>query len=80
MTLGDSGLNTEVFGSHSVRHASTSAANRLGVSIDTIKKTAGWSGSSSTFLRFYNREAVIDTSDSFARSLYRSSIHPSLDE
>lgn len=70
-TLGESGIDTSVFSAHSTRHAATSAANRLGVSIDLIKRTAGWTGRSETFAKFYNREVAVDTSDAFARSLCR---------
>lgn len=44
--LGKSGLDPSIFTAHSTRHASTSAAKRLGVSLDVIRNTAGWSGSS----------------------------------
>lgn len=71
-TLSDSGIDSSVFGAHSTRHAATSAANRLGVSIDLIKSTAGWTGNSQTFAKFYNREVVADNSELFARSLLNS--------
>lgn len=54
-TLAESGVDVSVFSAHSTRHASTSAAASAGVSIDMIRKTAGWSSSSQTFARFYNR-------------------------
>ncbi|KAJ8912961.1 hypothetical protein NQ315_000017 [Exocentrus adspersus] len=54
-TLQSSGINTETFSAHSTRHASTSAANRAGVSIDVIKKTAGWTSQSGAFAKFYNK-------------------------
>lgn len=73
-TLSESGVDTSIFKSHSTRHAATSAANRLGVNIDLIKKTAGWSGNSQTFARFYNREVTIDSSETFARSLLQASL------
>ncbi|XP_063366804.1 uncharacterized protein LOC134660224 [Cydia amplana] len=66
-TLKDSGIDTSIFTSHSTRHASVSAANRLGVNIDVIRKTAGWSGTSKVFAKFYNRP-IVPTND-FARSL-----------
>lgn len=69
--LSESGIDTSVFSAHSTRHAATSAAHRLGVSIDNIKKTAGWTGRSETFAKFYNRDVAADTSDAFARSLCR---------
>lgn len=51
----NSGININKFSSHSVRHASTSAALRCGLNINTIKNTAGWSQGSEVFLKFYNR-------------------------
>lgn len=41
-TLGEAGVDTSIFSAHSTRHASTSAAKRCGISIDSIRKTAGW--------------------------------------
>lgn len=69
VTLGESGVDFSIFGAHSTRHAATSAANRLGVNIDVIKKTAGWSGNSTAFAKFYNREVSTETQDAFARTL-----------
>ena len=57
-TLKASGIDTSVFSAHSTRHASTSAAERKGVNIEVIRKTAGWSEKSSVFARFYNRPLV----------------------
>ncbi|VEN52736.1 unnamed protein product, partial [Callosobruchus maculatus] len=54
-TLRLSGVDTSIFKAHSTRHAASSAALRLGVSIDTILQTAGWSEKSSVFANFYNR-------------------------
>lgn len=65
-TLHKSGVDTSIFGAHSTRHAATTTANKIGVSIDVIRKTAGWSSTSGTFARFYNRETV---DCDFARSL-----------
>lgn len=65
--LSESGVDISVFGAHSTRHASTSAANSAGVNIETIRKTAGWTSSSNSFARFYNR-TVIDVGE-FARSV-----------
>lgn len=53
-TLTDSGIDTNKFTSHSTRHSSTSSARAAGVSLDVIRKTAGWSENSTTFARFYN--------------------------
>lgn len=56
--LFESGIDTSVFSAHSTRHASTSHASRVGVSIDLIKNTAGWSGTSRVFAQFYNRDII----------------------
>ncbi|KAL7297191.1 hypothetical protein TKK_0009598 [Trichogramma kaykai] len=53
-TLNLSGIDTEIFSAYSTRHASTSAAKRLGVSLDVIKSTAGWTENSRTFAKFYD--------------------------
>ena len=52
-----SGLDTSIFIPHSVRAASTSAAFRAKVPLDTILNTAGWS-KESTFGRYYNKPAA----------------------
>lgn len=67
-TLQSSGIDTSIFSAHSTRHASTSRANRVGVNLDVIRKTAGWSQNSYVFARFYNKEIVHDTHQ-FARSI-----------
>lgn len=53
--LKDSGIDTSLFTGYSFRHASTSAAYRSGINIETIRKAAGWSNKSETFVKFYNR-------------------------
>lgn len=53
--LSEAGIDTKIFTPYSTRHASTSAALRRGVSIDLIRKTAGWSENSKTFAKFYNK-------------------------
>lgn len=59
-TLKDSGIDVNTFTAHSTRHASTSKAHQLGVNIDVIRKTAGWSGNSMTFGKFYHRTVTSD--------------------
>ncbi|KYM94000.1 hypothetical protein ALC62_15389 [Cyphomyrmex costatus] len=66
--LHKSGINTEIFSAHSTRHASTSAAKKKGVSIDVIRKSAGWTKDSSTFARFYDRP-IIQDSRSFGQAI-----------
>lgn len=69
-TLRLCGIDVSIFTAHSTRHAATSKAQRLGVNLDVIRKTAGWSGSSRTFGRFYNRNVMENSDDtSFARTL-----------
>ncbi|XP_065904039.1 uncharacterized protein [Dysidea avara] len=52
LLLEASGIDTSIFGAHSVRGASSSAAASAGISTSDILKAAGWS-SESTFQRFY---------------------------
>lgn len=65
--LQNSGLDTRIFTAHSTRHASTSAASRKGISLDLIRKTAGWTSTSDTFNRVYNRPVC--STDSLARAV-----------
>lgn len=67
-TLNDSGIDTEVFTSHSTRHASTSAAKRSGIDIALIRKTAGWTKDSESFAKFYDKQIVTDANQ-FALSI-----------
>lgn len=66
-TLCASGIDVAVFGAHSVRHAATSAARASGLSIDVIRKTAGWTASSQTFAKFYNRPLILESN--FAKTV-----------
>lgn len=67
----ESGVDVSIFRPHSTRHAATSAASRAGVSVDVIRKSAGWSGQSAVFANFYNRPIVNDLmSNNFARSVF----------
>lgn len=52
------GVNISIFSAHSARHASTSFAASRGISVDEIRRTAGWSKSSEVFARFYNRPII----------------------
>lgn len=70
--LSISGIDTSIFSAHSTRHAATSAAHRAGVNIDTIRKTAGWSGSSNVFARYYHRDIQCEQIDQFALSILNS--------
>ena len=52
--LKDSGIDTSIFSSHSVRHAATSHAYDKNIDIDTIRSTVGWTNGSEVFAKFYN--------------------------
>ncbi|KAL0893425.1 hypothetical protein ABMA27_015010 [Loxostege sticticalis] len=67
--LHKSGVNTNIFTAHSTRHASTSTAHKCGVSLELIRKTAGWSESSGVFARFYQKTVTTDNSNCFAMSI-----------
>ena len=69
--LSAAGLDTNVYTAHSTRHAATSAAARRGISIDQIRKIAGWIKNSETFAKFYNRAMALDKND-FANVIYNS--------
>lgn len=74
-TLANSGIDVTIFSGHSTRHASTSKAFGAGVSLDIIRKTAGWGPNSSVFARFYNR-VIINQNDQndFARSIINNKV------
>ncbi|CAG9118500.1 unnamed protein product [Plutella xylostella] len=71
--LADSGVDTTVFGAHSTRHASTSAASSAGISLNVIRRTASWTKTSETFARFYKRP-ISDESD-FAKSILGNNLN-----
>jgi site-specific recombinase XerD len=50
-----SGIDINLFSSHSFRHSSTSKAVDSGVCLDTIYKAAGWSQKSKVFAKFYKK-------------------------
>uniref|UniRef100_A0A1X7UWB1 Tyr recombinase domain-containing protein n=1 Tax=Amphimedon queenslandica TaxID=400682 RepID=A0A1X7UWB1_AMPQE len=54
-TLEEAGIDSSIFGAHSTRGASASAAARGGVTLEEILKAANWS-SESVFQRFYHKE------------------------
>ena len=53
-TLCKAGIDTNVFGAHSTRAASTTACSNQQVPLDLIMKTAGWS-QTCTFTKFYKK-------------------------
>ena len=71
ITLEQSGIDSSIFGAHSTRGASASAAAKGGITTEDILKAANWS-SESVFQRFYHKEvdkaaygrAVIDQNSS----------------
>ncbi|KAI8433085.1 hypothetical protein MSG28_013943 [Choristoneura fumiferana] len=68
--LGESGVDVATFSAHSTRHAATSTAHASGISLDTIRKAAGWSISSQTFAKFYHRPIKQDEA-CFAKCVLR---------
>ncbi|OXA40675.1 putative enzymatic polyprotein [Folsomia candida] len=67
-TLSNSGVDVTFFKAHSVRHASTSKALSNGTNIEEIRSSAGWTPTSSTFAKFYNRPIIND--NNFAKSVF----------
>ena len=65
--LNRSGVDTS-YGSHSVRHASTSKAASLNVHVDIILRMAGWS-SERTFACFYRRKITPSSSKVFTQAV-----------
>ena len=65
--LGKAGVDITVFTAHSVRKASTSKGNNMGLSVKDIAKAAGWSGES-TFQRFYNLPIVVNLGSEILQS------------
>jgi integrase len=68
--LSDSGIDIKVFGAHSTRHASTSAAHKAGVSLDVLRKAAGWSDKSNVFLKYYRRETINSSNNEFVNAIF----------
>lgn len=63
-----SGIDTDIYGAHSVRAATTSKAKFLAVPIADIMKKAGWS-QASTFARFYDKE--IDRGEAVTKAILK---------
>lgn len=66
-----SGIDTTRFTAHSTRHAATSKAFAMGVDIEIIRKTAGWSKNSQTFYNFYNHPVVNKKNTHFVKSVFK---------
>ncbi len=56
-TLGEAGINIHTFSAHSTRSSSSSAAKAKGLSVNEIRKAAGWKGTS-TFATFYDKPII----------------------
>ena len=69
--LKNAGIDTSVFTGNSTRMASVSKANAMGVGLDTILKTAGWT-SSSNFRKFYSRDTLKLDEKDFAEAVLTS--------
>nr|CAH7736526.1 unnamed protein product [Callosobruchus chinensis] len=54
-----SGIDVNLFGAHSTRHASTSSAQRKGVNYDSIRLAAGWTEKYKTFALPYNKPLTL---------------------
>lgn len=72
-SLSEGGIDVGIFSAHSTRHAATSKASDGGLSIEVIRKAAGWSEGSSCFARFYKRP-IISNTNAFAQAVCSSII------
>lgn len=68
-TLKNSGINTSLFKTHSTRHAASSTALCSGLSLATIRSSAGWSPNSSVFQKFYNIPIIPQEQEVFANAI-----------
>lgn len=68
-----SGIDTDYFKGYSYRHAAVSKAKKLGVSVDSIYQSAGWTQGSSMFAKFYNRPII--SRNEFSNTLLLSNIN-----
>ena len=59
-SLDRAGIDITVYGAHSTRSASTSAAKAANVSVEDIMTAAGWSNAE-TFKKFYDRPIQVNT-------------------
>jgi len=66
--LSKAGIDTEQFSAYSTRHAAISNAYKKGVDIATIRRTAGWSAQSQTFMKYYNKP-IQTSNDNFVSSV-----------
>ena len=64
------GIDKE-FTAHSVRHAATSTDFKKGIDLNIIRSTVGWSQTSLTFARFYNRP-ITPANETFCNAVLRN--------
>ena len=69
--LQKSGIDINVFGAHSTRAASTSAAKAANVPIGLIMDAAGWT-TASTFGKFYDKPITKDTAVNYGETLLKA--------
>ena len=69
--LANAGIDTNQFGAHSTRSASTSAAKQSGLDIATIMTAAGWSNAS-TFALFYDKPIEQSPDANFGQAVLSS--------
>ena len=67
VVMDKAGINTEIYGAHSTRAASTSAAHRKNIDTNRILAAAGWSNAN-TFSKFYNK-TVTDLTSNYGEDL-----------
>ena len=70
IVLQRSGIDTELFTSHSTRAASVSKAKQTDVPLDEILSQAGWS-TAVTFKKFYDKP-IVARNDSMASAILRN--------
>ena len=70
IVLQRSGIDTELFTSHSTRAASVSKAKQKAVPLDEILSQAGWS-TAGTFKKFYDKP-IVARNDSMASAILRN--------
>lgn len=67
-TLHKAGVDKQ-FTAHSTRHASTSQVFKRNVSLDVIRRTAGWSNNSVVFQNYYLRPITNTSTSQFAKAI-----------
>ena len=67
VVMAKAGINTEMYGAHSTRAASTSAAHKKNIDTNKILAAAGWSNEN-TFSKFYNKN-ITDLTSNYGQDL-----------